>query len=118
MPLNRVERTKLEEILIKIARRLLPQRVRYHINSKIAKKYFSLHRKMDKAKLEQRFYSRISEVNPTEYIDVSFKQDLNVIIIVIDSLRNSNISCRGYFRETTPFLDSFKTRFSAISAAN
>jgi len=118
MVINRVERTRLEVLLIIIARRLLPQRTRNYLNRKIGKKYASIHRRIDRAKLEKEFHSRISQVNPAEYIDISCKPDLNVIIIVVDSLRNSHLSCCGHFRETTPFLDSFKARFTAISAAN
>lgn len=41
----------------------------------------------------------------------------NVLIITVDCLRNDRLSCTGYDRETTPFLDSFGTHTSAITAA-
>jgi len=77
----------------------------------------NVYRACQKPKLKREFYSRINQINPDEYLDVSCKPNLNVIILVVDSLRNSRLSSQGYFRETTPFLDSFKSRFTAISAA-
>jgi arylsulfatase A-like enzyme len=68
-------------------------------------------------RLKREFRSRINQINAAEYLDVSHEPNLNVIILVVDCLRNSQLSCQGYFRETTPFLDLFKTRFCAISAA-
>ena len=53
-------------------------------------------------------------------LEVSLSSDtpgLNVIIIVIDCLRYSHLSFTGYFRDTTPFLDSFRTKSRAISSA-
>lgn len=75
------------------------------------------YRRYQNPKINREFHSRISQVNPNDYLDTSHKPNLNVIIIVVDSLRNSRLSCQGYTRETTPFLDSLKTRFTAISAA-
>ena len=69
-------------------------------------------------KERRQFHSKISRLNPEEYLDVSCKPNLNVILIVVDSLRNSRLSCQGYFRKTTPFLDSFQSRFTAISASS
>jgi len=63
------------------------------------------------------FRSRIDGIDPSEYVETSSQPKLNVIILVVDSLRNSRLSCNGYFRKTTPFLDSVKTRFTAISAS-
>ena len=68
-------------------------------------------------KIRREFHSRISQINANEYLNISQKPNLNVIIIVVDSLRNSHLSSQGYFRETTPFLDSIKSRFTAISAS-
>lgn len=59
-------------------------------------------------------YSRSIAKN---FIDVSSKPELNVIIIAIDCLRYRNMSFAGYDRKTTPFLDSFRAKFKAISAA-
>jgi len=47
----------------------------------------------------------------------SARRGLNVIILVVDCLRGSQLSCRGYPRETTPFLDKFGSKFRAISAS-
>jgi len=69
-------------------------------------------------RLKREFQSRIKQMNPDEYLDVSNKPNLNVIIVVVDALRNSCLSSRGYFRETTPFLDSIQSQFSAISASS
>ena len=68
--------------------------------------------------LKREFHSRIKQINPAEYLDTSHNPNLNVILVVVDSLRNSSLSCQGYFRETTPFLDSIKSRFNAISASS
>ena len=70
-----------------------------------------------KIKERRQFHSRIKGINPDEYFDTSCRPNLNVIIITVDSLRNSHLSCQGHFRETTPFLDSIESRFTAISAA-
>ena len=44
---------------------------------------------------------------------------MNVIIITIDCLRDSQLSYNGYFRETTSFLDSIRgSKFTAISSAS
>jgi arylsulfatase A-like enzyme len=43
--------------------------------------------------------------------------DFNVIILVVDSLRDDALSGSGYFRRTTPFLDTFDCRLKAISAS-
>jgi arylsulfatase A-like enzyme len=47
----------------------------------------------------------------------SAKHYLNVVIIVADCLRASQLSYRGYPRQTTPFLDTFGCKFRAISAS-
>ncbi len=69
-------------------------------------------------KNRREFYSRIKQINPDEYLDTSNKPDLNVIILTVDCLRDSQLSYNGYFRETTPFLDSIRgSKFTAISSA-
>jgi len=60
---------------------------------------------------------RIRKLNADDYLDSSSNPRLNVIIIVIDCLRGSHLSCRGYPRETTPFLDRLGCKFRAISAS-
>jgi arylsulfatase A-like enzyme len=62
-------------------------------------------------------HSAIKRLNAADYLDSSRKPGLNVIIITVDCLRGSQLSCRGYPRETTPFLDRFGSRFRAISAS-
>lgn len=69
-------------------------------------------------KLKRKFQSRIGGINTAEYLNSSQKPNLNVIIIVIDSLSNSHMSDHGYFRKTTPFMDSINDRFTAISASS
>ena len=56
-------------------------------------------------------------MNADQYFVPSHEPDLNVIIIVVDSLRDSNLSCRGYFRQTTFSPHSIGSRFTAILAA-
>jgi len=69
-------------------------------------------------KMKREFYRRIKQKNAPGYLDLSQKPNSNVIIIAIDCLRNSHLSCQGYSRQTTPFLDSLESRFTAISAAS
>jgi arylsulfatase A-like enzyme len=73
--------------------------------------------KYNNLRYRREFYSRIKQLNPADYLDISSKPGLNVIMLVIDCLRGSQLSCRGYSRETTPFLDSFDSKFRAISAS-
>ena len=69
-------------------------------------------------KNRREFYSRIKRINPDEYLNTTNKPDLNVIILTVDCLRNSQLSYNGYFRETTPFLDSIRgSKFTAIAPA-
>ena len=69
-------------------------------------------------KNRKEFHSRIKRINPDEYLNTSNKPDLNVIILTVDCLRNSQLSYNRYFRETTPFLDSIRgSKFTAISSA-
>jgi len=106
--------SKIERIMRMMWERL-PRMIRSHrITYKIAR---NAHERYQNVKVKREFHWRIDQINPDEYLDVSCRPDLNVIILVVDSLRNSHLSCQGYFRETTPFLDSFKARFTAISAS-
>ena len=69
-------------------------------------------------KNRREFHSRIKRINPDEYLNTSNKPDLNVIILTVDCLRNSQLSYNGYFRETSPFLDSIRgSKFTAIAPA-
>lgn len=63
------------------------------------------------------FRSRMNKINPQQYIDLSHKPNLNVVILTIDCLGSEHLSCQGYFRQTTPFLDSLRPKFTAISAS-
>jgi arylsulfatase A-like enzyme len=105
---HKVKNTKSARLLVRIISS-------HYLSRKVAQ---FLYRKYDNLRKTREFHSRISHINPNEYLDISHKPNLNVIIIVVDSLRNSNLSCRGYFRNTTPFLDSIKSRFTAISASS
>lgn len=87
----------------------------YKIARHAYKKYNTTYKDI---KNRREFYSRIKQINPDEYLDTSNKPDLNVIILTIDCLRDSQLSYNGYFRETTPFLDSLRgSKFTAISSA-
>ncbi|WP_048147298.1 sulfatase [Pyrococcus abyssi] len=68
-------------------------------------------------KAKKELYLRIKNIDFDEYIDTSNKPDLNVIILTVDCLRYLNLSFTGYQRETTPFMDSLKAKFRAVSAA-
>lgn len=61
-----------------------------------------LYRRYDGLRKRSEFHSRMRRINADEYLDVSHKPDLNVILLVVDSLRNSRLSSQGYFRQTTP----------------
>jgi arylsulfatase A-like enzyme len=64
------------------------------------------------------FYSRIKQINPDEYLYGRNNEDLNVIILTIDCLRDFQLSYNSYFRETTPFLDSISgSHCTAIAPA-
>lgn len=112
MSLHKVKSKPWERLLSVIRR----NRVIY----KIARNaYIYLQDRKDRfnREFQREFNMRIAQINPDDYLNISHKPNLNIIIIVIDSLRNSHLSCQGYYRETTPFLDSFGSRFTAISAA-
>ncbi|WP_460040827.1 sulfatase [Thermococcus atlanticus] len=76
-----------------------------------------LWRQYQEMKARRDFYSRIKTLGFEKYIDTSNRPDINVIILTLDCLRYSNLSFAGYHRETTPFLDSLRVKFRAISAA-
>ncbi|AFK22066.1 sulfatase [Pyrococcus sp. ST04] len=82
----------------------------------VAFRFYSLY---EEKKAKDNFYSRIKNINNIiyKYVDTSNKPDLNVIILVIDCLRYSNLSFTGYPRKTTSFLDSLKVKFRAVSTA-
>mgnify|MGYP000268175177 CR=1 FL=1 len=79
-----------------------------------ALKVYNWHQKRKDSK---EFTSRIKDIKIDEYIDTTCNPDLNVIFLIIDCLRYSNLSFTGYERETTPFLDSLKVKFKGVSAA-
>src|SRR4030042_6226170 len=99
----------------KMGRQLLERIARStHVTRVLARSASMRYSKMNDA---SRLHSRMSQMNADQYFATSQEPDLNVIVIDVDSLRNSNLSCRGHFRQTTPFLDSMESRFTAISAA-
>jgi arylsulfatase A-like enzyme len=89
--------------------RLLPDRTRWHLHR-------WLYRPNIKAFLLAST-TRNRDIGPHKYLDVSCKPNFNVIIIVVDALRNSQLSCEGYFRQTTPVLDNIGLKFTAITAS-
>jgi len=42
---------------------------------------------------------------------------LNVVLVTLDALRADHLSCHGYHRETTPFLDDFAARATRFTGA-
>lgn len=106
MPNNMKTRTDLEW-----AKRLIS---RNEVASSVAYKAYLWYKTRNDKHL---FSSRMRRLDLRPYVDPSNHPTLNVIIITVDSLRNANLSYNGYFRKTTPFLDSIKTRFNAISAS-
>jgi arylsulfatase A-like enzyme len=76
-----------------------------------------LYTQYNKFRSRRDYYSRIKKLNAVDYLDGSSTPGLNVIMLVIDCLRGSQLSCRGYPRETTPFLDTLGSKFRAISAS-
>lgn len=105
-----MKRTKRVNYKTRLAKKLRNHRRIYELALNIYKKF-------QNPKLKREFHSRISQINANEYLDVSKKPNVNVILLVVDALSNSHLSSQGYFRKTTPFLDSFQSRFSAISAS-
>jgi arylsulfatase A-like enzyme len=117
---------RILKIVANRGKRMMEERLRgvlkshpttYRIARNIYRGYENANNKYQNQKLKREFYSRIEQINTNEYLDISQKPNLNVIIVVVDCLRNSHLSCQGYFRETTPFLDSLQSRFTAISAS-
>lgn len=86
-------------------------------NYLLEKAVLRLYGKYKNLRNSREFHSRIARLNPDDYLDVSGKPRLNLVVLVIDCLPNSRLSSQGYSRETTPFLDSVGHRFSAISAS-
>jgi len=76
-----------------------------------------LYAEYGRLKSKKDYYFGIKNLNAVDYVESSSNPRLNVIIIVIDCLRGSQLSCRGYPRETTPFLDTLGCKFRAISAS-
>jgi len=85
-----------------------------NLTRRVVLKCYNKYREMEARK---EFYSRIKSIDINKYVDTSNKPDLNVIILTIDCLRYSNLSFTGYERGTTPFLNSLKAKFRAISTA-
>lgn len=52
-----------------------------------------------------------------KYFERIEKNNINVVLVNIDCLRYRNTSYSGYYRKTTPFIDSFPNKYKAISAA-
>lgn len=113
MVANGGERTMSE----RLRRVIRNHHMTYKIGRSVYKVYENAYNRYQNQKLKREFHSRIDQINPDKYLDTSQKPNLNVIILVVDCLRNSHLSCQGYFRGTTPFLDSLKSRFTAISAS-
>jgi len=88
------------------------------VHPRLENMVISLHRHFENLRLTKEFNDRISKVDPSQYLDMARKPTQNVIILAIDSLRRSHMSCEGYPRKTTPFLDSLPTRLAAISASS
>ncbi len=76
-----------------------------------------LHQRYVTSTYKREFLSRIKSLDASAYLDTNKRPNLNVIILVVDCLRNRQLSCQGYPRKTTPFFDSFPLRKSAISAS-
>jgi len=76
-----------------------------------------LYAEYNRLRSKKDYYFRIQKLNADDYLESSSNPRLNVIILVVDCLRGSQLSCRGYPRETTPFLDRLGSKFRAISAS-
>ncbi|KUK43562.1 MAG: Sulfatase [Methanothrix harundinacea] len=65
------------------------------------------------------FFSRIKQINADQlFLDISNNPNMNVVILTIDCLRDSQLSYNQYYRDTTPFIDSIKgSKFKAITSA-
>jgi arylsulfatase A-like enzyme len=94
--------------------RLVPIIKRNRLVYKIAR---YLYAEYNRLRSKENYYLRIQKLDAVDYLDGSSKPGLNIIILVVDCLRGSQLSCHGYPRDTTPFLDSFSSKFRAISAS-
>ncbi|KUK43559.1 MAG: Sulfatase [Methanothrix harundinacea] len=67
------------------------------------------------------FYSRIKQIHLDYFdqiIDTSNKPDMNIVILTVDCLRDSQLLSNKYFRDTTPFIDSLRgSKFIAVSSS-
>ncbi|AHF81403.1 sulfatase [Thermococcus paralvinellae] len=61
--------------------------------------------------------TQVSRLNVQNIIDMDNIEKHNIVLITLDCLRYSNLSFAGYFRETTPFIDSAPNKFRAFAAA-
>ncbi|WP_277342803.1 sulfatase-like hydrolase/transferase [Thermococcus sp. MV5] len=101
----------IPESIINVAKNIVKR-------NKLTKKFaLKLYNKYTERNAKKEFYSRIRNIDTDKYVDTSNKPDVNVIILMVDCLRYSNLSFTRYHRETTPFLDSLKVKFRAVSAA-
>jgi len=105
-----------------IVRLLIPKGIRSHVlptlrQNRIGKYLLSRQRSSGIEAPFRASLTRTRDMDIHKYLDVSFKPSFNVIIIVVDALRNSQLSCEGYFRETTPILDNIGLKFTAVSAS-
>ncbi len=98
----------------RIQDKLVPVIKRNRLVYKIAR---YLYTQYNRFKSKKDSYPRIEQPKAVDYLDSSSKPSLNVIMLVIDCLRGSQLSCRAYPRKTTPFMDSLGSKFRAISAS-
>jgi arylsulfatase A-like enzyme len=104
---------------VRLIRQLIPKSIRIYIVPRLLPKHgiYLLHW-LNRPDLERFLCTCPTKTRDLhKYLDVSCKLDFNVIIIVIDALRNSQLSCEGYFRQTTPVLDSSGLKFTAVTAS-
>ena len=94
--------------------RLVPVIKKNRLVYKIARYLYSKYRRFMSKK---DYYFGSQKLNAVDYLESSSKPNLNVIILTVDCLRGSQLSCRGYPRETTPFLDTLDSKLRAISAS-
>jgi len=80
--------------------------------------WLRLNNSYSQARDSRQFRSRVSGLDPREHFDLPHLPQRSVIVIVVDSLRNSRLSSKGYRRNTTPFLDTLPARFSAIAPSS
>ena len=51
------------------------------------------------------FFSLVGFVFSSENGKAAVARDCNIVLITIDTLRADHLSCYGYYRNTTPFID-------------